>query len=386
MNLNGEKDFSHLKRFPGEVGNPFDILLHRLEAIERWPFWLFGGILLIPALLGGRFSWPGIFILWSFILLDWMLLRLLPAAGLSFGPARPSSLLLAILRIPFGLIPEPINWIFQTLGTVLVAYGFWIEPHRLEVTYQHLLTPKLPKGVSFSILHLGDLHIERLSRREKSLIQWVKKLNPTLILFSGDFLNLSYLEDPKAQKAAKDVVSHWQAPKGVFIVTGSPAVDFQETIPKILEGTTARWLKDEEVTIELPQAKFDIIGLTCSHRPHLDGHRLEKILSNDESRFRILLYHTPDLAPAAARLGLDLQVSGHTHGGQVRIPGYGALFSGSLYGKRFEGGRHQIGSMILYVTRGIGMEGAGAPRIRFFCPPEITFWNIEGTGSFKKEN
>jgi uncharacterized protein len=136
--------------------------------------------------------------------------------------------------------------------------------------------------------------------------------------------------------------------------------------------------------IKLAHGKIELIGLTCTHRPHLDSTRLEKLIENDSDLFKLLLYHTPDLAPAASRLGIDLQVSGHTHGGQIRIPGYGALFAGSLYGKRFESGRQQVGAMTLYVTRGIGMEGAGAPRIRLFCPPEIVFWQIEGTGPLPK--
>ena len=90
----------------------------------------------------------------------------------------------------------------------------------------------------------------------------------------------------------------------------------------------------------------------------------------------ILLYHTPDLAPEASRLGIDLQLSGHTHGGQVRLPFYGALVTGSLYGKRFEAGRYQLERMVLYVSRGLGLEGAGAPRVRFLCPPEMILWEI----------
>ncbi|MBE0695403.1 MAG: phosphohydrolase, partial [Anaerolineaceae bacterium] len=88
----------------------------------------------------------------------------------------------------------------------------------------------------------------------------------------------------------------------------------------------------------------------------------------------------PDLAPNAANTGaIDLQVSGHTHGGQIRVPGFGAFFAASLYGKRFESGRSQVGNMTLYVTRGIGLEGKAAPRVRFFCPPEIILWEIDGS-------
>jgi predicted MPP superfamily phosphohydrolase len=71
-------------------------------------------------------------------------------------------------------------------------------------------------------------------------------------------------------------------------------------------------------------------------------------------------------------------LSGHTHGGQVRLPWFGALVTSSLYGKAFEMGRYQLAGLTLYVTRGIGLEGSAAPRARFLCPPEVIVWEIDG--------
>ena len=120
--------------------------------------------------------------------------------------------------------------------------------------------------------------------------------------------------------------------------------------------------------------------MDCTHKPHVDGPKLLSLLGNiPPERFTILLYHTPDLAPEASAAGADLMLSGHTHGGQVRVPGLGAVYASSLYGKRFEAGRYLLDRMILYVSRGIGMEGLSAPRVRFLCPPEITLWEIGGT-------
>jgi len=92
--------------------------------------------------------------------------------------------------------------------------------------------------------------------------------------------------------------------------------------------------------------------------------------------FNILLYHAPDLAPNASTYSFDLQLSGHTHGGQVCLPLYGALYTGSLYKKAFEAGRYLVNGMTLYVTRGLGMEGAVAPRVRVLCHPELIVWDI----------
>jgi hypothetical protein len=91
-----------------------------------------------------------------------------------------------------------------------------------------------------------------------------------------------------------------------------------------------------------------------------------------------LLYHTPDLMPHAARLGVTLYLAGHTHGGQLRLPIYGAMATSSRWGKRYEMGRYQEHKTILYVNRGIGMEGLGAPRARFLAPPEVVLWELDG--------
>ena len=94
--------------------------------------------------------------------------------------------------------------------------------------------------------------------------------------------------------------------------------------------------------------------------------------------YTLLLYHTPDLIEAAAAEGVDLYLAGHTHGGQVRLPFYGAIVTFSYYGKAYEMGRYTVDQTTLYVTRGVGMEGLGLPRLRFLCPPEIVLINLGG--------
>jgi len=101
----------------------------------------------------------------------------------------------------------------------------------------------------------------------------------------------------------------------------------------------------------------------------------------DPGGFTLLAAHQPLQAFDVEGRGVDLQVSGHTHGGQVCLPFYGPFFTASLYGRRFQSGRYLIEKMALYITRGIGLEGKAAPRIRFLCPPEIIYWEIIGTGA-----
>ena len=368
------QDFSHVKHFPGTTGNPFDRVLHRLNELEKIPWLLFALGLFFLAWIPSYLDPKRAIGLFLFFLLDWAILAALPRANISFGPPRPPVLYLAVLRIPFALLPLPYALLLQVIGTLLVVYAFWIEPIKLTLTHQKLVSPKLHG--SLRILHLGDLHLERITRRELKLNQLIKELHPDLILFSGDILNLSYLEDPIAIQQAREIIAEWKAPLGTYFVSGSEAVDLQHVFPDLVANPEITWLDNQTAVLQTGTDDINLIGVTCTHRPFLDAPVVEKLAGPNPDRFNILLYHSPDLAPNAARMGIDLQLSGHTHGGQVRLPFYGALFTASLYGRKFSSGRYQIKDLTLYITRGIGMEGQAAPRVRFLCPPEIILWEI----------
>jgi predicted MPP superfamily phosphohydrolase len=366
------------KNFPGRSGNRFDTLLHAADKIEHLSPLLIGIILLTLTMVSTRFNWIFSFEIFSFMLVDWLLIGLLPVAGKSFGPVKPTVLLLSFFRSLFAFLPPAISLIFQGIGSLLVIYSFWLEPQHLTLTEQRLFSDKLKFTRPLRLIHLGDLHIERLTDRENKMQKLIEETKPDLILFSGDVLNLSFLKDPQALEVARHIIGKWQAPLGVYLVSGSPAVDLPQIFPQLVKDLPVRWLQDEVVTISYEGSEIELVGLSCTHDPLVDSTRLQRLVNPDpeDGNFRILLYHSPDMAPEAAKQAIDLQLSGHTHGGQVRLPLYGAIYTASLTGKRYESGRQQIGEMTLYVTRGIGMEGAAAPRLRFLCPPEVILWYI----------
>jgi predicted MPP superfamily phosphohydrolase len=124
---------------------------------------------------------------------------------------------------------------------------------------------------------------------------------------------------------------------------------------------------------------MSICGVTCRHLVADDAARMgETVAQSSEEALRLLLFHSPDIAQDASEAGVDLYLCGHTHGGQVRLPFYGALITSSALGKKYEMGRYEIGPMTLYVSRGIGVEGASAPRARFLCSPEVILWSLVG--------
>lgn len=113
------------------------------------------------------------------------------------------------------------------------------------------------------------------------------------------------------------------------------------------------------------------------HTERRDQVTLETLLAQVPDRaYKLLLYHSPDLIEAAAAGGIDLYLAGYTHGGQIRLPFYGAIFTSSRLGKRYEMGRYTVDKTTLYVNRGLGIEGSLAPRARFLYPPGITVVEI----------
>ncbi len=375
------KDFSKKQRFPGQTGNPFDILIHRAVELEKIPGFIFLLLLLATSLLGYHVNGLNCLYIIPFFICDWISISLLPRARRSFGPKKPQVLLLAFFRMIPVVFWGPVFWVpLQFLGCVLQFYAFWVEPYLIKITRQSLETDKLPSGKKIRILHLGDLHLEHRSIREDRLNVLIKELAPDAILFSGDYLSLSSIRNKQSWIELKQVLQEWNAPAGVFGVTGSPAVDLPENFPQLLEDTPVQLLSDRTVSITVDGVTVHLLGLECTHMPHTDQPRLAKMLEECPPGFRVLLHHSPDLAPHIQDMDIDLHLAGHTHGGQVCLPLFGPIFTGTLYGLIFKSGRYELKNLTLFITRGLGLEGLSAPRVRFLCPPEVVLWDIIGKG------
>ncbi len=325
-------------------------------------------------------------VLFTVSLGDWLSLEMLPRLNRSFGPPMPPAFALsaarALIMIILALIwpAEIVALLLMLAITVVSVYAQWVEPFRIGVSGETLHSPHLNAKI-FRVLHIGDLHIERISPRERALNRLIRELSPDLILFSGDFVNLSYTHDPLSYAHIREVVGEWEAPLGVYAVGGSPLVEPPERVRAFVEGMdNVRLLEDEIIHLETPAGPVTVFGMWCTHDRAADLPRLRALAEDmPPDALNIFLYHSPDLAPEVGELGFDLYLAGHTHGGQLRLPGFGALLTSSELFKAYEMGRYTVNGSTLYVTRGLGMEGMSAPRFRFRCPPEITLWEIQGS-------
>jgi predicted MPP superfamily phosphohydrolase len=327
----------------------------------------------------------------AFIAVDTVMLILLPRLGRSYGPPTPPLLGLAIVRTiltaAVGLLwPAPAGlWLTAVLQLAISAvaiYGTWIEPFHLGTTRAELHSPKLDGRAPLRLLHISDLHVERITPRDRELLRLVKDLAPDVIVLTGDYLNLSCVHDGHGHAEARELLAQLceTAPVPVYAVTGSPPVDRAEIVPAIFDGLPITWLQDETDELHAGGHTLRIAGLRCTRERLQDGPRLRELLAGSpDHTFTLLLYHSPDLMPDAVELGIDLYLCGHTHGGQIRFPLFGALITSSDFWKRYEMGRYEEGNTTLYVSRGLGMEGKGAPRARFLAPPEIILWTLSGS-------
>jgi predicted MPP superfamily phosphohydrolase len=338
-----------------------------------------------------------IFAAGGFVLLDALLLKALPWVGLSFGPVLVSLFFLFICRMivyvlwagfqirhgiasgrdnpngrdnPSGRWASSLPFLIANIClTLLVLYGFYFEPFHLQTTQLTLRVPTNKLSSPVRIVQISDLHMERSTIREKSLAPLVNSLHPDLIVLTGDYLNLSYIHDPIAMEDARDLLAQLSAPYGVFAVNGT--VDNAERMKKLFSGSGVVVLDDQVAQVNLPGGKLSIIGVSNWGGAH-DAEMVRRLAARaPKDQYRLLLFHTPDRIQEAVQGEIDLYLAGHTHGGQVRLPFYGALVTFSEYGKKYEAGMYQVGGTTLYVSRGIGMEGAGAPRVRFLAPPEV---------------
>lgn len=268
-----------------------------------------------------------------------------------------------------GAIERRVGRVFigvASFGLCCVVYGACIEADWLTTTQIEVRTPKLQRGERVRIVLLSDLHVRHPSRALAELPAAVTALEPDLLIFTGDSIATR-----RALPLFREVLGGLPAKHGRFAVKGNHDVWY---FPKsdLFGGGVAH---------ELTGSATVAAGLVLCGVPYGSEGLLARCLSDHPEGFRVVVHHTPDSVEDLQGLQPDLYLAGHTHGGQIRLPFYGALMTMSQFDKRYEMGRYQVGPTTLFVTRGVGFEPLPAPRVRFLCPPEIAVIDVIGEGS-----
>lgn len=254
------------------------------------------------------------------------------------------------------------------LGSVCIAYGYFVEPYWLEVTHVRITSPKLHEGTrAIRIVHISDLHCNTKPRLEERLPGVIASEKPDLIVFTGDSIN-----SLEGLPVFKRCMRRLAALAPVFAVRGNWDVGKWKVVD-LFGGTGVRELDGQCAKVEVRGGpEVWVAGIPMEGQERMEA-ALRKV---PPGHFTILLYHSPSLLGQVPRDRVDLFCAGHTHGGQVALPFYGALLTYSSYGKQYEAGLYHLTPMWLYVNRGIGMTGWVAPPVRFCARPEVTVIDV----------
>jgi predicted MPP superfamily phosphohydrolase len=260
------------------------------------------------------------------------------------------------------VLPAPVGW-----------YATHVEPYRLTVDRQRVpIAADRAGDDAITVGVLSDLQTDRVSSHEHDAVDRLMAEDPDLILIAGDLFQGSLEQFADQEDELRSLLSELHAPHGVYFVRGD--VDAYDFADRALADSEAVILDDEIVEVEVGDRRLRIGGNRLGYATD-SAVAMQRALSGgpNDGTLRILLSHRPDAAlglDAGARV--DLTVAGHTHGGQVVVPGFGPLMTMSEVSRdAARGGLHRVHGNLTYVSTGVGMERRQAPQVRLFARPSV---------------
>jgi len=265
------------------------------------------------------------------------------------------------------------------LGTGgLFVWTSLIEPfalrlERVDVPLPAASAPSPPLRIGV----LADLQCMSVGEFERQAVSTLMAERPDLILIPGDLEQVFTDADFTALLSPlHELLLQLDAPLGVYFVVGN--CDWPDGTERLLAGTRIRPLLDETVRLQHGGRRIAVCGLRLMVEAQASRRALRELEAATDDDVKIVFAHRPDAVlqlPADSRV--DLVVAGHTHGGQIVLPGFGPPVTlSSVPREAAAGGLHEVDGTLLYVSRGIGVERGDAPRIRFNCPPEVTVLSL----------
>lgn len=282
----------------------------------------------------------------------------------------------ALLRIAARVSGRPpvkswmtrVSFTLLGIGVCCFLYALFVEADWLEVTRLTVETGKWPAGKVLRVAQVSDLHVDRETRALTRLTEVLRDEKIDLVVFTGDAIN-----QKEAAPLFRSILGGLPARLGRVAVRGNHDVARWGKVDLFGGGIATELMTDAPLL-------FDDGALAVCGAPFWALEGVKDCLSSaPPSALVLFVYHSPDLVEQLSPAP-DLYLTGHTHGGQVAMPWYGALVTMSNFDKEYEAGRYQVGKTTMYVSRGIGFE-PHLPRVRFFARPEVTIIDIIGTGS-----
>ncbi|RMF18653.1 MAG: metallophosphoesterase [Gammaproteobacteria bacterium] len=237
-----------------------------------------------------------------------------------------------------------------------------------EVVDHPVYHRKIPRSLDgLRILHLSDIHADMSPANLHALIEAVRPLEYDLAVLTGDYRARTSGSWQAAADGMRALMQHVSGPVWAVLGNHDPLV----MLP-VLESLGVQVLMNEAATVEVAGGQLCFAGVDDAH--YFCCADLYRTLAvADTECFTILLSHTPELYRDAAHLGFDYYLCGHTHGGQICLPGGIPVITEANCPRRLVSGPWQWGGMCGYTSRGTGMSILD---VRFFCPPEIVIHEL----------
>ncbi|WML45802.1 metallophosphoesterase [Neobacillus sp. PS3-40] len=257
-------------------------------------------------------------------------------------------------------------------GTMMGTYSYKIERFWYQIKEVRLIVKNLPqvfegwKIVQFSDVHLGFHYgIDDF----KKVVKMINKLKPDIIFFTGDLIQLGNKQPELAIPLLKELNALCG---GKWAVIGNHDFYTKNDVIKVFQSADFKVLDNSHDYIEHSQQRLYIAGIDDVMYGDPDIGKAVEGVPDDSCM--MLLAHEPDIADESSKYPIATQFSGHSHGGQVRIPFLGPIIRQD-FEKKYVEGYYQVGEskMGLYVNRGIGTTDLP---VRFFCRPEVTVFQF----------
>lgn len=243
----------------------------------------------------------------------------------------------------------------------------WAERNALSPRHRKLVFEfeSLPAAFhGFRILHLSDLHIDAHPELADRICEQIRDVEVDLCLLTGDYQYETARGQHQAHSYMEQVIDSVKARGGCVGILGNHDIS---TDVRPLEEMGVRMLVNESIEIKIGDESIRVVGVDDPYDYQLDD--LPGAMRDiPDTAFKILLAHTPQLYRDAAGHHVHLYLCGHTHGGQVQIPGFGPILCKAKAPRRYAFGTWQYKAMHGHTSSGVGVSGVVA---RIFCPPEV---------------
>ena len=267
-----------------------------------------------------------------------------------------------------------------TGAAAVLADTVLLEPNRPRIVRKDFALKRWPARLDgFTIALLSDFHYDPIFSVHplRTAIGMVNGLTPDLIVLTGDFVSSPILgsSDHKAAEAAEPcarLIRQMKAKHGLWAIMGNHDYYTDPVrVARALQAEGIHVLENESAAIERDGGRFWLSGVNDVVAEVADLDKTLHSVPTDEAT--VLLAHEPDYADYVARFPVDLQLSGHSHGGQVRMPwGLMQLYLPEM-ARKYVWGTYRIRDLMLYTNAGLGTVGLP---IRWNCPPEITLLTL----------